>query len=153
MKRKFIILIAAISLVAIWLILFCLCVHEVWGYKKNETQFHELSDETQAAIASSIDLNFSSDDCIESIQYIDYKNGVEEIIIKIKTKNTDEFIDNNPNLSNNFIQINSSEIPTGDTGYYSEGNALYIAIQNLVYVKNEYLRNLVKSILPVFEDI
>ncbi len=99
MKIKHIILILGF-LFAVWMSLFIYSVLDVWGPEKKEVKFNELSNESQAAIALSSDWRLSDNEHIETIQYIRYGNGVEEIIVKIKTEDVAQFMDRNEKIRN-----------------------------------------------------
>lgn len=157
MKIKHFILILSL-LFAAFMALFIHAVLWAWGSDKKEIKFNELSSKSQATIISNSNWCFSTNECIETIQYIRYGNDVEEIIVKIKTEDPAQFINKNENIKNVFSAIPSSELVTGETGYYSEGKCLFIAIQICDYFimdkngENVYISNLLKSILSVFED-
>lgn len=157
MKKKHIILILGF-LFAVWMSLFIYSVLEVWGSEEKEIKFNELSNESQAAIALSSDWHFSENEHIETIQYIRYGNGVEEIIVKIKTEDVAQFMDRNEKIRNYLSEINPGELVTGNTGYYSDGNALFVAIQirdySIIKEKTDeiiYIGNLARSLSAVFE--
>lgn len=158
MKIKHIILILGF-LFAVWISLFIYSVLEVWGPEKKEIKFNELSNESQAAIALNSDWRFSENEHIETIQYIRDGNGVEEIIVKIKTEDVAQFMDRNEKIRNYLSEIDPGELATGDTGYYSDGNALFVAIQirdySIIKEKTDeiiYIGNLARSLSAVFED-
>lgn len=159
MKKKFILLILSFLFAAgLFLLLFIYSALEVWGPEKKEVKFNELSNESQAAIALSSDWRFSENEYIETVQYIRYYD-VEEIIVKIKTEDVAQFIDRNEKIRNYLPETNSGELSTGDTGYYLNGNTLFIAIQIRDYSIMErtdeiiYVGNLARSLSAVFEDM
>lgn len=158
MKIRHIILILGF-LFAVWMSLFIYSVLDVWGPEKKEVEFNELSNESQAAIALSGDWRFSENEHIETIQYIRYGNGVEEIIVKIKTEDVAQFMDRNEKIRDYLSEIDPGELVTGDTGYYSDRNALFVAIQirdySIIKEKTDeiiYIGNLARSLSAVFED-
>lgn len=161
MKKKHIILILGFLLAAgLFLLMFIYSVLWLWGPEKKEVKFNELSNESQAAIALSGDWRFSENEHIETIQYIRYGNGVEEIIVKIKTKDAAQFMDRNEKIKDYLSEINPGELVTGDTGYYSERNVLFVAIQirdySIIKEKTDeiiYIGNLARSLSAVFEDM
>lgn len=158
MKIRHIILILGF-LFAVWMSLFIYSVLDVWGSEKKEVEFNELSNESQAAIVLSTDWRFSENEHIEIVQYIRYGNDVEEIIVRIKTEDIAQFMDRNEKIRNYLSEIDPGELATGDTGYYSDGNALFVAIQIRDYsiIKERtdeiiYIDNLARSLSAVFED-
>ncbi len=158
MKIKHIILILGF-LFAVWMSLFIYSVLDVWGPEKKEVKFNELSNESQAAIALSSDWRLSDNEHIETIQYIRYGNGVEEIIVKIKTEDVAQFMDRNEKIRNYLSEIDPGELATGDTGYYSKGNTLFVAVHirdySIIKEKTDeiiYIGNLARSLSAVFED-
>ena len=161
MKKKYIILIRGfLFAVGIFLLIFIHGVFWLWGSEKKEIKFNELSNEFQAAIVLSTDWRFSENEYIETIQYIRYGNDVEEIIVKIKTEGIPQFIDRNERIRNYLPEIDPGELVTGDTGYYSDENTLFIAIQVCDYSiikertdRMKYIGSLAGSLSAVFEDM
>ncbi|MDE6596505.1 MAG: hypothetical protein K2K44_10935 [Oscillospiraceae bacterium] len=125
------------------------------GMVNIQINFDDLSYKEQSDIISKSNWCFSNNECIEEIEYIRYGNEVEEVIIKIRTEDVIQFVSNNEDISSIFLSIDPSELATGETGYYSNGNMLYIAIQVREYThmgnndKNTYIADLLETVLTV----
>lgn len=120
--------------------------------------YNDIPYQEQYEIISKSNWCFSVSEHIEEIQYIKYGNEVEELVVKIQTDDVIQFVRKNEDISSNFLLIDPRELSTGETGYYSNGRILCIAIQIHEYTNlekddtNTYINNLLKAVCAPFND-
>ena len=157
MRKNFVFI---VGLITCGLLLVFFQYLNAWNNVVNiQRNFNDLPSQEQYDIISKCNWQFSTNERIDEIEYIRYGNKVEEIVIKIQTDDVEQFVSKNEDISSNFLLIDPHELSTGETGYYSNGKMLCIAIQILEYThvekndSNTYVANLLKAILVAFDDI